>query len=76
MKKFIVMAVVLAFCLAGSVQAQTPTKPKSPAGTTEPKEKPKRVKKVSAAEKKEAERKLEKFMDRMDAIQDRQVFGR
>ena len=80
MKKLIVMAMVLAFCLVGSVQAQVTSSPVNPkpmeTAPTEPKGKPKQGKKVSAAEKKEAERKLEKFIDRMNAIEDRQVFGR
>ena len=79
MKKLIVMAMVLAFCAVGSVQAQTPIRPRPqpqrPA-PTKPIEKPERAKKVSPAEKKKAERDLEKFIDRMNAIEDRQVFGR
>jgi len=77
MKRLIVMAMMLAFYLSGSVQAQVPIRPKppipAPAKSTE---QPKRVKKVSPAEKKKAERQLEKFVDRMNAIEDKQVFGR
>lgn len=80
MKKFIVMVTVLAFCLAGSVQAQVseyPARPKPPVvAPAKPVEQPKRVKNVSPAEKKKAERDLEKFIDRMNAIEDKQVFGR
>ena len=80
MKKSIVMAMVLAFCLVGSVQAQVseyPARPKPPVvAPAKPTEQPKRVKNASPAEKREAERKLEKFIDRMNAIEDKQVFGR
>ena len=80
MKKFIVMAMVMVFCLVGSVQAQVteyPARPKPPVvAPAKPVEQPKRVKNASPAEKREAERKLEKFIDRMNAIEDRQVFGR
>ena len=78
--KILATVTILVLILVGSAQAEVTSSPVNPkpveTAPTEPKEKPKQGKKVSAAEKKEAERKLEKFIDRMNAIEDKQVFGR